>query len=242
MPPSEKPRALFPDTSWGLILRCQERDEAFRVHLDQLFRRYWGPVYAYVRRNWANDDETAKDLTQAFFLSLIEREAIDDVAEARGRFRHFILRALKNFLCSTKRHANAKKRRPAQGLVSLDAIAAGESPRVAQVLGSDGDAAFDEDWRRAILAVVLDGLRRRAGEVGKQVLVDLFVASDLAPPGEKRPSYEDLAGRFGLTHSQVRNGLYWVRQEFESQLRREIQDQVASEDDLRLEIQDLFGR
>ena len=74
----------FPDTCWSLIQRCQSV-EPVRGEFDQLIRRYWPPVYYFVSRNWTRNREEAKDLTQAFFLTFIEKDYLEGVAAEKGR-------------------------------------------------------------------------------------------------------------------------------------------------------------
>lgn len=233
----------FPETSWGLIHRCRDvREASFRDGFDRLFRKYWGPVYLFVLRNWAKNPEEAKDLTQDFFASLIERDALRGVDAEKGRFRSFICAALRNFLANARRAERAKKRRPDQALVSLDRpdLVRGRLA-VPEALAPDPNVQFDEDWKRAVLDAVLEELRPRAAAAGKEILVDLLVRYDLDKKAGERQTYGDLALEFGLTVFQVRNGLHWIRKEFMEALRRELEDQVSTDEDYRLEAGELFG-
>lgn len=233
----------FPSTSWQLISACQDPDdENVREHLERLFRKYWSPVYFYVFRNWARDVERAKDLTQAFFATLLEKNYLAAVSPEKGRFRSFVCASLKNFLMNQKRADNAQKRRPAGGVFSLDRLKLDDSSfDVPAPTELDPTAQFDADWKRSLLDVVLDQLRRRATKSGKQASVDLLIVYDLERPDGQRVRYKDLAARFQLTVPQVRNGLHWARKEFMRLLREELAGQVCDAEQLSLEAAELFG-
>ena len=231
----------FPEPSWSLIDRCQELDSSgVRSSLDVLFRKYWNPIYSYIYRNWTRNADEAKDLTQGFFLAFLERDFLASVQADRGRFRSFVLAALRNFLLNHKRAARARKRSPEGGLVSLEA-AGGDAAARPIPDAAQGEDPFDQDWKKAVLETVLAELRRHAAAKGRDLLVDLLVARDLEPPPEGKPSYEALAASRGLTVHQVRNGLHWVRGEFMAILRREIEEQVAFAEDYDREVAALFG-
>ncbi len=233
----------FPQTSWSLIRLARNPDApAYHASIDALMRKYWGPVFVFVRRQWARETEEAKDLTQAFFLAFLEKGFLGSVEAEKGRFRSFVRAALTHFLTKQKRDARALKRRPPGGLLSLEAEwERGKVIDPPDRPGVDPDEEFRDAWRRAILEAALVRLRARAGESGKEVCVELMVAYDLDYAEAKRPSYEELAQRFSLTVHQVTNGLHWARKEFKGLVVREIEDQVATRADLREEARELFG-
>jgi len=234
----------FCTTSWGLVTAARDREgPAFRASLDTLFRKYWGPVFLFILRGWARNRDEAKDLTQAFFLRFFEKDFLASVDPAKGRFRNFVCAALRHFLLSEKRAARARKRLPpGGGLLSLEALA-GE-PRFVpppDERAIDPALQLEKDWKQAVLTAALAEVHRSAALVGKSVYVDALVRYELErPPGEK-VTYSELARELRLTENQVRNGLYWARKELKVALRREIEDQVSSEEDARLEARELFG-
>mgnify|MGYP001615606031 CR=1 FL=1 len=233
--------APFPPTSWSIIQGCQGDDSTeVRTRFEDLIRRYWAPVYRYVRRDWARNDEEAKDLTQGYFLRFLEADFIRQVDARKGRFRSFVSATLKNFLLMEKRASRAKKRRPEGRLLSLDHVDGSAGFDVPD--GSpDPDEAFEADWRRAVLEASLAELRRRAAELGKSAYVECFEVYYLGPEGRDAPSYQDLADRHGLTHGQVRNGLHWAKKTFHEVLRKEVADQSLTEQDAGDEYRELFG-
>lgn len=236
----------FPETNWSLIHLCQDGGQgaSLRTSLDVLFRKYWSPVYFYIVRYWTRDPEEAKDLTQAFFLSFLERDFLRSVEADRGRFRTFVCTALRHFLSNEKRYRRARKRHPGpgRGLLSIEGLQDRDSRfDIPHAEEDDRDLVFKQDWKRATIRAALDIVRDKARAKGKEVLVDLMVAYDLEPPPEGKPTYQAMAEASDLSVSQVTNGLRWARQEFVAALKQEIADQVASGEDLREEALELFG-
>ncbi len=227
----------FPDTPWSQIRACQELDSALQERLDRLFRRYWRPVYTFIRHGWSDTADDAKDLTQAYFLGFLERDFLRHVQESKGSFRSFVRASLKNFLLNQKRARNARKRRP-DGLFSLDRLAdAGFDPvdRACQ----DPAALFDLAWARAVVDAALERLRRLAAAKGWPARAELLARYELCDG--KRPSHAALAAALALDEGQVRHGLVWARKHFSRLLRVELREQVSSADELATELEELFG-
>jgi DNA-directed RNA polymerase specialized sigma24 family protein len=96
-----------------------------RQALESLCQTYWYPLYAYVRRR-VPDVHEAQDLTQAFFASLLEGNALGAADRERGRFRSFLLTAFKHFLADEWDKAKAKKRGGGRRSIPLN-LESGES-------------------------------------------------------------------------------------------------------------------
>ncbi len=110
----------FATTQWSIVLQAaQPGDSAARAALELLCRRYWFPLYAFARRRMATVPE-AQDLTQEFFLRLLEKNSLAAATPERGRFRSFLLTSLKNFLANEWDRANAQKRGSGRKRLSLD--------------------------------------------------------------------------------------------------------------------------
>lgn len=233
----------FPATSWNMVRQCQQgAPPGASDPLARLFRDYWGPVYFYVRRNWHKEVEEAKDLTQAFFLTFLEKGFIESFDAERGRFRTFVCTALKHWLHNQHRAARAAKRNPAEGLVSFDRLALADARFDLPAAEADSpDAQFQADWKRAVIAAALERLRGRAEGTAKAPMVDLFIRYDIDRDEAEQLRYADLAASAGLTVHQVTTGLHWARRTFQEVLLEELRDQVGSEEDLASEVWALFG-
>src|SRR5579863_6302547 len=151
--------AEFLPTQWSLVLRAgkDKSPEAARA-LEALCRSYWPPLYAYARREGLNAQD-AQDATQEFIGNLLRREDLASVSPAKGRFRSFLLAALRNFLVSRRRGQRALKRGGGAEFIELDA---GEAEALCRPELTDQlspDKAFDRRWALTVMARALDRLR-----------------------------------------------------------------------------------
>jgi RNA polymerase sigma-70 factor (ECF subfamily) len=206
----------FPSTQpgWADRFRDPSRPE-YAATLQDLCRRYWRPVYAYARISWARSNEDAKDLTQAFFAWLLEGEPLRNYQSERGGFRPFLKTLLARF--AARRHEEAGRIKRGGGRVFLpldDAVlppAAGDRP----------DEAFDRQWLKELLAGALDRIRLRFRGDRREIQFQVFEAHDLCDLDEP-PSYAEIADRFQLRESQVRDYLATVRRDVRQEVRLEL--------------------
>ncbi len=102
--------AQFATTAWSLVVAAGTRESPqAQAALAELCRRYWYPLYAFLRRS-GQDAEKASDSIQGFFADLLERSALHRADPERGRFRTFLLASLKNYCANQRRHQQAQKR------------------------------------------------------------------------------------------------------------------------------------
>lgn len=153
MPTGEPPRSPshFRTTRWTLILAVQARDERAQAALADLCTAYWTPVYAYLRASGRAAD-VAEDLTQGFFATLIEKGYVSQADRTRGRFRSFLLTAVKHHLANHYDAATAAKRGGGQPIASLDAEDGEVHFRHAASLTRTPEHVFEHAWASQTLA------------------------------------------------------------------------------------------
>ena len=139
--------------------------------LENLCRSYWYPIYAFVRRR-GHDRATAEDLTQGFFLKLLDKQYLRDVDRERGRFRTFLLASLKHFLSNEREYANAKRRGGDTTTFSLDFANAEQRYAREPVESWTPEAVFDREWALALLSRVLQRLSDHYATSNKSELFD----------------------------------------------------------------------
>ena len=111
---------LFATTHWSVILQATDSHSPHAAEaMDRLCKAYWYPIYAFLRRQGQNENDAA-DLTQDFFAHLLEKKRIPAADRQRGRFRTFLIAALKNHVTDLKRRDRALKRGGGELPVSLD--------------------------------------------------------------------------------------------------------------------------
>ncbi|MBI2931022.1 MAG: sigma-70 family RNA polymerase sigma factor [Planctomycetes bacterium] len=211
-------RRDFPATTWGMVAGV--RDDASprrREALENLCLRYWKPVYHAIRAAWSKDNEAAKDLTQAFFLSLLEGDALRRYAPERGSFRAYLKGILRNFAADRHDLERALKRGGGTKTLSLEGLPKdpGSIPP---------DALFERAWKKEVFERALDAARRWFSCRGREIQFRVLEAIDLAA---NRPTYAQVAERLSLTEAVVRNYLFLARERVRTEVRAELSDLVT---------------
>jgi RNA polymerase sigma factor (sigma-70 family) len=232
----------FEETAWSVVLAAgAETNARAQVALAELCRVYWRPIYAYLRRSgYAVHD--AQDLTQSFFQHLLENETLRRASRDKGRFRSFLLGALK--LCLADEHArqHALKRGGGVQIISIDELIEEElhQPHTSDLSPAE---SLDARWAGVLLERALEKLRaefKTDGKSGTFELLSPFLA------GEKPDiSYEEVAQEIGASLSWVKTQIHRLRRRFSSAVRSEIMQTVTAphevENELR-QLRDVFAR
>ena len=228
----------FTTTHWSVVLRVRERDSLRATQaLEQLCGKYWFPIYAYVRRH-QHDPEAAKDLTQDFFVHLLEHDLVASADPAKGRFRAFVLTLLKYFLLKTRERQGAQKRGAGQLPLSLDALGAEDRYRLEPAHAQAPDHVFDREWAEEILDRSLEELRRDYEAAGLGGRFDKL--KPFLPKGHEPSSYSETASQLGLSEAATRSAIHTLRRRFADLFRREIAQTVASAEEAEAEMRHLL--
>jgi RNA polymerase sigma-70 factor (ECF subfamily) len=192
----------------------------------ELCRIYWYPLYAFVRRRGHHSHE-AEDLTQEFFVRLLAKDYLASVDPGKGKFRAFLLAAMKHFLADQWDRSRAQKRGGGQVIVPLDGADARYSREPAHDLTPE--RLYERQWAIAVLQRVLARLREESRAEGKALLFDR-----LEPylAGEATTTYAPVAAELGLNDKAVHS----LRRRFRQRLREEIAHTVESPDEIDEEI------
>src|SRR5215472_14892978 len=173
----------FPTTSWSLVLAAAVSPTTdSRAALATLCKIYWPPIYAFIRRNGYDRDQ-AQDLTQAFFAALLEKNYLGDVDRERGRFRTFLLAAVKHFLANEWDKAHALKRGGGQIILSIDPADTEAWYAPEAVEQRTPESLFEHRWALSLLEQVMARLRMEFAGMGKAAYFDklsLFLNDDPA--------------------------------------------------------------
>ncbi|MEO6800158.1 MAG: sigma-70 family RNA polymerase sigma factor [Rhodanobacter sp.] len=222
-----RPRAsaAFPETSWGLVLATRDDAGNGRDAFADLCRRYWMPVYAMVRRHGLAPAD-AEDLVQGFFLHLIEHGTVGRADPALGRFRSFLLGALRWFLANEYERDTALKRGGHSTFVPIDRAEVESSLQFNAESEESLDLQFDRQWARALVRNALDALR---AEYAKSAQAQLYATlQSCLDPAVVTPSYADLATRLACNEGAVKVAVHRLRGRFRAVLRREVALTVAT--------------
>jgi RNA polymerase sigma-70 factor (ECF subfamily) len=205
--------------------------------LAELCEAYWHPTYAFVRRN-GFDPEDARDVTQAFFARVLERGYLKDPNPERGRFRSFLLGALRHFLANERDWRRAIKRGGALFHVPIDRRDDDEALRVEPADTLTPETIYEQQWARAVLELALASTARRYEERGRGRLFDTLKPT---LTGDETSSYPALAHALGMNDGALRVAIHRLRKDFGASLRATIAETVAGEDEVDAELRYLLG-
>jgi RNA polymerase sigma-70 factor (ECF subfamily) len=204
--------------------------------IGQLCSSYWYPMYANVRRSGYGAAE-AEDLTQEFFASLLAKDFLADVDPAKGRFRHFLLAAMKHFLANQWDRTQAKKRGGGRNIISLDAKDAAARYSLEPSHDLTPEKSYERQWALAVLRRVLDQLQAEFAESGRQTVFN-ELKSVLEGAGE---SYQAIASRLDTTEGTVKVMVHRLRRRYRQLLHEQIAQTVAEPADIEDEIRHLIA-
>jgi RNA polymerase sigma-70 factor (ECF subfamily) len=228
----------FPMTRWSVVLSAREGDASrAKAALAELCEAYWLPLYAFARRT-GKSAEDAEDLTQGFFVRLIEKDLFAKADAERGKLRSFLLGAFKNYLSDQRDKSRALKRGGGQEVFSIDAAEAEERFAQEPLDDESPDRSFERKWALVLLERVMQTLRKSYEDQGKgEVFAELH---QYLAPESGGPAYRKSAEHLGLTENAVRVAVFRMRQRYARELRQQIAETVQSEDEVAGEIDFLF--
>ena len=227
---------LFATTRWSVVLASADAasgDEQSAQALAELCRTYWRPVFAFICRRGHNVTD-AQDLTQGFFLKILEGGLLQRADPARGRFRTLLLHALKNYLIDGHVKQTAKKRGGGLEFISWDQLAEelpAESRGTPQALeGWAADRVFDIRWAATVVEQAQWRLGEECERSGRRRVFDSmrgYLSADRSDI-----CYATVARQLGVAETAVKRLLHRLRQRYRELLREEVAQTVASPEEV----------
>jgi RNA polymerase sigma factor (sigma-70 family) len=234
----QKQAMPFTTTHWSVVLEAQSESPAAQEALEKLCHIYWRPIYSFVQRQGIAPEE-AEDVTQAFFADLLEHKSLTAVRKEKGRFRSYLLGALKYFLADERRRAMAIKRGKGQRLIPLEELSADERIEMELADPVTAERIYERRWASTVLERVLSLLKNEYVAAGNAALFDSL--KQLLPDEPGSPSQADIAGQLGMTANAVRQAFHRFRQRYQLLLREEIAHTVATPGDVEDELRHLIA-
>lgn len=234
----------FQTTRWSIvrIAATDGLESSSRRALEELCGLYWAPLYAYLRRTGLSPADS-EDTVQGFFTSLLERNDFIQLSPELGRFRAFLLAALKNFLSNQRDRQQAAKRGGGQRFVSLDVQSVEQQLPHAKSRELRPEEVFEHQWALTVLESVREQLRIEYESKGKG---PLYAALLPTLTGSSRATYQSLGDTLGMSESAVKMAVSRLRERYRDKLRSEIAQTVSSpeeiEDELRVLVSALQNR
>ncbi len=214
----------FETTHWSVVLAFQNNGSANSARsLAALCEQYWPPLYAFVRHQ-GHSEHDAQDLTQAFFTALLEKNWLASADQTRGRFRTFLLTAIKRFMANEWDRSQTIKAGGRVTFVNLDALSGFSLSNRPSI---SAESLFDRQWALAILDAVLERLQAEFVEVGRAADYELLKPCLTASRNET--DYHGLATALGVQPVSARSAVHRLRKRFKELFREQIMHTVDCE-------------
>ncbi|HRI63739.1 MAG TPA: hypothetical protein PK156_05860 [Polyangium sp.] len=241
------PRKMFgyrgagklPTTRWSMvILAGQDAPDARKKALSELCTTYWTPVYEFIRAMGRRPDE-ARDLTQGFFTTrLLEKNDVAAADPARGKFRSWLLTAVKSYLANDLERARRKKRDPGTEIISIDTSEV--EGRCPVQIGHDTtpERVYERRWAMILLAQALERLEKSYVKRGEGLLFQK-IKPLLVDVGVER--HRAIAGELNMREETFNVAVFRCRSRFQEQIRAEIAETVSHENEIEDELRYLYS-
>ena len=241
------PKDRFPETHHSAIIAARSDDGEIRQRAFAIIvESYWKPAYKYIRIKWQASNEDAKDLTQGFFTTAIEKRYFDSYDSNIASFQTFIRTCLDRYVANQRKSERRLKRGGGAQHFSLDFSEAENElflqPGVSEITPED---FFHREWVRSLFSMAIELLQQHYTEKGSDVYFRLFERYDLQDEAQhdsaEKVSYASLAREFGLTTADVTNYLAAARREFRKLVLTRLRQLTAGEEEFRREARALLG-
>ena len=231
--------ASFHTTHWSVVLAAQDRSpESSQRALADFCQAYWPPLYAFLRHR-GHSSSDAQDLTQAFFVHLLEQNTLVRADRDRGRLRTFLLGCLQKFLANEYDRARALKRGGGQQIVSLELHSSEAEAAMFAASHLDESSVFDMTWASNVMKRAWRSLEQvfaAEGKAGWLAELKPFVVGGTTSP----PRQEEVAARLNVPVATLRTSLMRLRQRYRDELRTEVERTVSDPSETDEELRYLY--
>lgn len=237
--PDNPSTSHFVTTHWSAVARAGGLDEpSAHAALCELCQTYWHPLYAFLRRRGKSPHD-AEDLTQAFFERLLDKNYVASARAEKGKFRAFLLTALKAFMANEWDKQHAARRGGFHSHVSIDHAAAEARFDAGLADRLQPDAVFERQWAVTLLENVMAQLARDYINTGRAALFERL--RPCVGRSEKARPYAEIARELNLTEPAVKTAVHRLRARYREILRGEIAKTVTSPEEVEDELRHLFS-
>jgi len=232
----------FPATQYSAIMALRSGDQKERERaLETVATVYWRPIYTHIRLRWKRETEEARDLTQGFFMQVLEKDFFATFDPQRARFRTFLRVCLDRFIQREDASSARQKRGGGVDHIPLDLVEIEKSLSGSATYPSPEDG-FDREWVRSLLSLATIRLRAYCEESHRGMAYRAFERYDLDPSDSSaRPTYATLAAELGTTSDDITNQLAFARREFRRIVLGLLREMTSSEEEFRDEARTLLG-
>ena len=233
----------FPVTRWTEIVNLEKSDEAQKtLIINELLKRYWKPIYCYLRRKGYNN-ETAKDLTQDFFQEVVlGRELLQKANQAKGHFRTFLLTAVDRYGIDLNRYRTASKRSPKGKIFQFDDIDVLNIPT--DTSDSTAEQSFYYAWISDLLNLILEEVKNECLKTNKKAHWNIFSEKVLGPIQKhtRPPSTKELCIKYNIDdEKRASNMIITVKRRLRKSLERHLRTFNCKDSEIEQEINEMLA-
>jgi RNA polymerase sigma factor (sigma-70 family) len=229
----------FHTTRWTIVMRAAQSHAPWgQSALAELCRLYWYPLYTFARRR-GHSPEDAQDLTQSFFLHMVEHRAFKGVDRLKGKFRSFLLASFQNHLADAADRTRRLKRGGGKIFVQLDAEDAEKRYRLEPVDFLTAEKIFDARWAMTVLGEALKKLSQEYAVGGKAATFEALKVFLDTNNSLNPPSYNEVASRLQVATGAVKTHIHRLRKRYTALLREEVGRTVSDPAEIDEEIHSL---
>ncbi len=220
----------FVTTHWSVVMAAADGENLQAGEaLEKLCETYWYPLYAFVRR-LGHSSHDAEDVVQGFFARCLEKNYLRSVDQAKGRFRSFLLLALKRYLAKERERSHARKRGGGQTMVALDGLAAEQRYALEPAEQLSADKLYERRWALTLLEQVLSRLREEQAAAGRLEAFEQL--KEFLQSGGRGTPYSELASRLAASEGSVKVAIHRLRRRYRELLDQEIGRTVAAAEEV----------
>ena len=227
----------FPTTRWTLVVAAGDpRRKEARSALVSLCENYWYPLYAYLRRRGYPPDQ-AQDLTQEFFMRVLEGRYLDRADPEKGRFRSFLLTSLKFFVADEEDRRRANKRGGGM-VVAFEFLSGEERYQREPAHNETPERIFERRWALSVLDRVVEELRKEFLHHGR---LEHFERLKVFLLGQSDAPYAALAREMNTSEGALKVAIHRLRKRYRDLFRQEIADTVSDPAEVESELRFLVA-
>lgn len=236
--PNSQKKSNFDTTIWSVILKAGAASDDAQPAFERLCRQYWYPLYVFVRRR-GYGKEDAEDSTQTFFQKLLSSSSLESVHPEKGKFRTFLIAAMKHYLANEWKASQRLKRGGGKEILSWDELQAEERYANEPAVQGAEDEVFDKQWAQTLVSRALQQLQdehEREGTLDRFSTLAGFLQGDGAGM-----SYAEASTQLQLSESAVKSAIFRMRRRYGAIIREEVANTVGDEAEVDAEIDYLIG-
>jgi RNA polymerase sigma factor (sigma-70 family) len=220
----------FVTTHWSVVMTAAHGENLQAgAALEKLCKTYRYPLYAFVRRR-GHTSHDSEDAVQGFFAQCVEKNYLHSVDQAKGRFRSFLLLALKRYLAKEHEKSHTRKRGGGQTMIALDGLEAEQRYALEPAEQMTADKLYERRWALTLLDHVLSRLREEQAAGGRLAAFEQM--KEFLQSGGRGTPYSELASRLGASEGSVKVAIHRLRRRYRELLDEEIAHTVATPEEV----------